>query len=158
MKSKAAGVLAFGLLVAGATLRHAGAQNQPAPEPALKEVIAIDIPGVIKGGTKVVLLREGFNGVEGVISMPDGSALFTEQDANRIIKVDKDDHISTYLENTSRTIGLAYDHLGRLIAAQSRDPKIVVFLPEPRTVLAERFEGQPLSFLNDLVVDRKNGI
>ena len=33
-----------------------------------------------------------------------------------------------------------------------------MFLPEPRTVLAERFEGQPLSFLNDLVVDKNNGI
>jgi hypothetical protein len=71
-------------------------QNQP-PEPAPKEMVAPDIPGVIRGGTKVVLLRDGFNGTEGVISMPDGSVLFTEQDANKLIKVDKNDNISTYL-------------------------------------------------------------
>ena len=56
-----------------------GGENQP-PEPAPKEMVAPDIPGVIKGGTKVVLLRDGFNGTEGVISMPDGSVLFTEQE------------------------------------------------------------------------------
>jgi hypothetical protein len=75
--------------------------------PALKEVTALDIPGVTKGGTKVVLLRDGLNGTQGVISMPDGSMLFTEQDANKTLKVDKNDNISTYLENTNRTIGLA---------------------------------------------------
>src|SRR5207237_9122845 len=132
-------------------------QIQQPPEPALKEVIAPDIPGVIKGGTKVVLLRDGFNGTEGVISMPDGSALFTEQDANKIIKVDKNDNISTYLENTNRTVGLAYDHKGRLIGTQSRNPMVGVLAPT-RQVLADKFEAQPLVRPNDLVIDRNNGI
>src|SRR2546422_8959705 len=94
MKSAIAMVAALCLIVSVVVLGQAPAQNQQPPEPALKEVIAPDIPGVIKGGTKVVLLRDGFNGTEGVISMPDGSALFTEQDANKIIKVDKNDNIS----------------------------------------------------------------
>jgi len=168
MKSKGAFVIVLSFLASGIALRQAGGQNpagqapaggqNQSPEPALKEVIAPDIPGVIKGGTKVVLLRDGFNGVEGVISAPDGSALFTEQDANKIIKADKNDNISTYLENTNRTIGLAYDHKGRLIAAQSREPRIAVLAPEPRKVLADKFEGQPLVFPNDLVIDKKNGI
>jgi len=46
--------------------------------------------------------------------MPDGSMLFTEQNANNIIKVDRNDNFSTYVENANRTIGLAYDHKGRL--------------------------------------------
>jgi gluconolactonase len=138
------------------------AQGPPAaqapPAPALKETVAQEIPGVIRGGTKIVLLRDGFMGTEGVISMPDGSMLFTEQDADRIIKVDRDDRISTYLENTNRTIGLAYDQKGRLIGTQSRDPKVGVLAPEPRTVLADSFEGQRLVRPNDLVIDRKGGI
>lgn len=148
-----AGILVFG---------RADAQNPPAPQappaPALKETIATDIPGVIKGGTKIVLLRDGFMGTEGVIAMPDGSALFTEQDADRIIRVDRNDNITTYLENTNRTIGLAYDGKGRLIGTQSRDPKVGVLAPEPRTVLADTFEGQPLVRPNDLVIDRRGGI
>jgi gluconolactonase len=97
-------------------------------------------------------------GTEGVISMPDGSMLFTEQDADRILKVDRNNNISTYVENTNRTIGLAYDGKGRLIGTQSRDPKVAVLAPEPRTVLADSFEGQPLVRPNDLVIDRKGGI
>lgn len=146
------------LFISGIVLGQAQGQNpaQP-PEPALKEVTAPDIPGVIKGGTKVTLLRDGFNGTEGVISMPDGSVLFTEQDANKIIRVDKNDNISTYLENTNRTIGLAYDHKGRLIGTQSRDPMVGVLAPT-RQVLADKFEGQPLVRPNDLVIDKKGGI
>ncbi len=140
---------------------QADAQAPPAappPAPALKETVATEIPGVIRGGTKIVLLRDGFMGTEGVISMPDGSMLFTEQDADRIIKVDRNDNISTYLETTNRTIGLAYDGKGRLIGTQSRDPKVAVLAPEPRTVLADSFEGQPLVRPNDLVIDRRGGI
>ena len=46
---------------------------------------------------------------------------------------------------------------GRLIAAQSREPRIAVLHPT-RTVLADSFEGQPLIFPNDLVIDKKGGI
>jgi len=97
------------------------------------------------------------NGTEGVIGMPDGSVLFTEQDADKIIRVDPAGNISTYLENTNRTVGLAYDPKGRLVAAQSRDPKIGVLAPT-RMVLADAFEGQPLVRPNDLVIDKKGGI
>jgi len=164
MKPKAAFALAVAWCVVACVLviGQAGGQNPPAgqnpPVPALKETIATDIPGVIRGGTKIVLLRDGFNGTEGVIAMPDGSMLFTEQDANKIIKVDRNDNITTYLENTNRTIGLGYDHKGRLIGTQSRDPKVGVLAPEPRTVLADSFEGQPLVRPNDLVIDKKGGI
>jgi len=158
MTSKSVFVIALCLFVSGVVLGQAPGQNpaQP-PEPALKEAIAPDIPGVIKGGTKVVLLRDGFNGTEGVIAMPDGSVLFTEQDANKILKVDKNDNISTYLENTNRTVGLAYDHKGRLIGTQSREPMVGVLAPT-REVLVDKFAGQPLVRPNDLVIDKKGGI
>jgi gluconolactonase len=149
-------LIAAQMRVQAAMPQARGGQNEP-PQPAPKEMTAPDITGVIRGGTKVTLIRDGFNGTEAVITMPDGSMLFTEQDANRIIKIDKNDQISTYLENTNRTIGLAYDHKGRLIGAQSRDPRIAVMAPT-RAILAETFEGQPLVRPNDLVIDRKNGI
>ena len=117
-------------------------QEGPPPDPA-RELSAPDIPGVVKGGTKVQFIRANFNGTEGVITMPDGSVLFTEQDADKIIKIDAAGTISTYLENTNRTVGLAYDSKGRLIGTQSRDPKVGVLHPT-RTVLADSFEGQPL--------------
>jgi gluconolactonase len=133
-----------------------GAQEGPAPDPS-RVLAAHDIPGVVKGGTKVEFIRAGFNGTEGVIATADGSVLFTEQDADKILRIDPAGTLTTYLENTNRTIGLAYDPKGRLIGTQSRDPKVAVLHPA-RTTLAESFEGQPLVRPNDLVIDRKGGI
>ena len=50
------------------------------PAPPIPEVVAKEIPGVIRGGTKVVLMRAGFNATEGVCALNDGSGsvLFTE--------------------------------------------------------------------------------
>jgi len=158
MNAKTSFVIAGSLLAA--TLATAqgggGAQNGPAPDPS-RELSAPDIAGVVKGGTRVQFIRAGFNGTEGVIAMPDGSVLFTEQDADRIIRIDPAGTLSTYLEKTNRTIGLAYDPQGRLIGTQSRDPRVAVLSPT-RDVLADSFEGQPLVRPNDLVIDGKGGI
>jgi gluconolactonase len=91
--------------------------------------------------------------------MPDGSLLFTEQDAGdgQLVRIDKDDNISTFLDRTNRTIGLAYDPKGRLVGAQSNIPRIAVLHPE-RRILAESFDGLPLVNPNDLVIDRRGGI
>jgi len=148
--------VAFALSLAASVAFGQGRADQPQPDPA-REVTATGIPGVIADGTKIQFIRAGFNGTEGVIGMPDGSVLFTEQDADKIIRVDPAGNISTYLENTNRTVGLAYDPKGRLVAAQSRDPKIGVLAPT-RMVLADAFEGQPLVRPNDLVIDKKGGI
>ena len=60
-----------------------------APLPPAADTVAPDIPGVVKGGTKVQLLKEGLDGTEGPIAMPDGSVIFSEINANRLIKIDK---------------------------------------------------------------------
>ncbi len=91
------------------------------------------------------------------IAAPDGALLLTENEANKILRLDKDGNISTSFEDTNRTVGLAYDPKGRLIGTVTRKPRIEVFTPT-RYVLADTFEGQPLSRPNDLVIDRKGGV
>ena len=125
------------------------------PEPTA--TVAPEIPGVVAGGTRVEVVARGLRGTEGPIAAPDGSLLFTEQDANRISKIDANGRVSGYLTNTSGAIGLAYDHLGRLIAAQTTTPQIAVLSPT-RDVLADSFEGMPLLRPNDVTVDRRGGI
>ncbi len=128
------------------------------PSPGLsREMTASGIPGVIVAGTRTQLLRAGFKGTEGVISMPDGSVLFCEFNANRIVHIDLAGNFSTYAEDSNRPIGLGYDTKGRLVAAESRDPRIEVLVPV-RITLADSFGGQPLVRPNDLVVDEKGGI
>src|SRR5436190_2188855 len=81
---------------------------QPSPDPA-RDLTVSEIPGVVAAGTKIQFLRAGFNGTEGVIAMPDGSVLFCELNADKIVHLDLNGDFTTYLENANRTIGLAYD-------------------------------------------------
>ncbi|MSO45996.1 MAG: SMP-30/gluconolactonase/LRE family protein [Acidobacteria bacterium] len=155
-------LLAIGLFYSTSTSGQApgaGTPGAPAMPEAPPDTMAPDIPGVVKGGTPVRLIRDLFQSVEGAISMPDGSLLFTEQDNGdgALVKVDNNGNISTFLLNTNRTIGLAYDPKGRLVGVQSRNPKVAVLLPTPM-VLADSFEGVPLVFPNDLTIDKKGGI
>jgi gluconolactonase len=150
------------LVVVGLCCAASFAGQAQGPPPVVKsppDTIAPDIPGVVAGGTKVQLIRDLFQSTEGPIAMPDGSLLFTEQDAGdgQLVKIDKDGNVSTYLRDTNRTIGLAYDAKGRLIGTQSRIPRVGVLAPT-RMTLAEEFEGVPLVFPNDLVIDRRGGI
>ena len=92
-----------------------GRGNQP-PPPA-PETTAPDIPGVVAGGTKVQLVKDGFTDAQGIVAAPDGSVLFTERTANKITKADKDGNLSTYLENTRGANGISFDPKGRLIVS-----------------------------------------
>lgn len=121
--------------------------------------MAPEIAGVVRGGTPVHLVRDLFRSTEGPIAMPDGSLLFTEQDAGdgQLVRIDKDDHVSVFLTNTNRTIGLAYDAKGRLLGVQSNIPRVAVLAPT-RATLVEQVNGLPLVAPNDLVADRKGGV
>jgi gluconolactonase len=152
-------------VILSATL--SGQRGQEAPYPRLPappvksppDTMAPDIPGVVRGGTPVHLIRDLFHSTEGPIAMPDGSLLFTEQDAGdgQLVKIDKNDKVSVFLTNTNRTIGLAYDTKGRLIGVQSNIPRVAVLAPA-RMTLVEQVNGLPLVAPNDLVADKKGGI
>ena len=131
------------------------------PGPPVKsppDTSAPNIPGVVAQGTPVHLVRDLFHSTEGPIAMPDGSLLFTEQDAGdgRLVKIDKDDTVSVFIDNTNRTIGLAYDPKGRLVGAQSNIPRIAVLAPVRQT-LVDQYQGIPLVAPNDIAADSKGG-
>jgi len=132
-----------------------------APPPVVAETTATAIPGVIAAGTKVEVIKSGFTGTEGPIGMPDGSFLFTETQANRITKIDKDNNISTFLENTNGSNGLAFDSKGRLISVQTTPGKALIGVIYPKgqeATLSDNFDGKPYGRPNDLVVDKKGGV
>ena len=75
------------LVLSVAIAPTAFAQGQPPPQAT--ETVATAIPGVIAAGTKIEVIKSGFSGTEGPITLPDGSLIFTETQANRITKIDK---------------------------------------------------------------------
>ncbi len=164
--TKSAILVLVATVILSATLSgQRGQDEQPYPRlpaPPVKsppDTTAPDIPGVVRGGTKVHLIRDLFHSTEGPIAMPDGSLLFTEQDAGdgQLVKIDKDDNVSVFLTNTNRTIGLAYDTKGRLLGVQSNIARVAVLAPT-RSTLVEQVNGLPLVAPNDLVADRKGGV
>src|SRR4030095_11066583 len=122
MKSKAlvmsaACVLLLGIVAAGqAPPAGSGARGAAQTPPA--DTVAPAIPGVVAAGSTVHLIKDGFNGSEGTITLPDGSVIFSETTANRTIKIDKNDTVSTFLEDTNGSNGMFFDKGGRLFVTQ----------------------------------------
>ncbi|MDD5114616.1 MAG: SMP-30/gluconolactonase/LRE family protein, partial [Methylobacter sp.] len=101
------------------------------------------IPGVSAGGVVIELIKDGFKGTEGPIGYSDGSLLFTETQANKIVRIAPDNSVSTFLENSNGANGLALNANGEIIAVQTLQPKVGIISPvEKQKVFAENFEGK----------------
>ena len=137
----------------------AGAQTPALPPPT--DTVAPAIAGVVAGGTPVKVIKSGFSGSEGPISLPDGSLIFTEQPASRITRIDKDGNASTFLENTNGSNSVVFDPRGRLISVQNNPGKTAVGVIYPKgseTILASGYDGRPFVRPNDITGDTKGGV
>ena len=106
------------VIVAAGPALVAAQSGQP-PQPPPTDTVTPAIAGVCAAGTKVTVIKSGFQGTEGPIGLPDGSLFFTETQANRITRIAADGTTSTFLENTNGANGLAWDAKGRLISVQT---------------------------------------
>ena len=159
MNSKAIFVAAaFALFSSVVTFGQAPAA---APQPPAADTVAPGIPGVVAAGAKVHLIKDGFNGSEGTITLPDGSVIFSETTANRTIKIDKNDNVSTFLENTNGSNGMAFDSEGRLFVTQvpfGTSGIAIIYPVAAKKVLVNNYEGKPFGRANDLTVARNGGV
>jgi len=154
--SRAASYLsAQGFTVAGA----AGLQDYEEQGGTLygKTFITPAIDGVVASGTRVEVLREGLEGTEGPIALPDGSIVFTENRADRLVKVGLDNAVSTYLANTGGANALALSANGELLAVQTTRPGIARLQPA-NAVLAADYLGRKFNRPNDLALARSGNI
>ena len=142
----------------------ASAQQQPAP---LKDVTISAIPGVIAANAKWTLAWAGSDNADGLVGTADGGVLFAQEQPKRVSKIDKNDTVSAFVENTHGAGSVALDAKGRLLAVErtctdpglnapcSEPTRISIVYPErERKVLADSFNGKDLGRLNDLVVSR----
>jgi gluconolactonase len=122
-----------------------------------KKVVTPAIAGVVAADTRVQVVREGFEGTEGPIALADGSLLFTENRADRIVKIAPNGAASTYLEKTGGANALALNAKGELLAVQTAPAGIAVLQPQAK-VLAAKYEGKPLNRPNDFALARSGDI
>lgn len=121
--------------------------------------IATAIPGVAAAGTRIELIKEGFDGTEGPLALADGSLIFTETTANRITRIGADGTTSTYLDNSNGSNGLGFGAGGALYAVQVREPRVGIVAPkEQARTLADGWDGLPFGRPNDLVVGRNGNV
>jgi len=111
----------------------AGVQNYEAEGGTLwnRKFLTPEIAGVTKGGVLVAVVREGFQGTEGPVVLKDGSILFTENRADRIVKIAANGEISTYLSNTGGANALALSPAGALFAAETAAGAVGIAQLEP---------------------------
>jgi gluconolactonase len=124
---------------------------QPAPE----------IAGVIKGGTRPQVIATGLNGADDPIWIPDVGLVFSEPNADRIVRLADTDTLIPFVTGLHRPLGMTFDGQGRLISLQSEagfTSVRVVWPPGKEAVLADRFDGLPFSRPNGITVDRKGGV
>jgi gluconolactonase len=114
-----------------------------------KKVVTPAIVGVVKADTRVEVVREGFDGTEGPVALPDGSILFTENRADRIVQVGTNGKISTFAEKTGAANALAITGKGDIVAVQTAPSAIAIIKPTLK-VLAADFGGKPFNRPNDL--------
>jgi len=111
------------------------------------------IPGVLAGGTRIEVVREGFAATEGPVVLADGALAFTENSANRVVRIGSDGAVSTLVAEAGGPNALAINAAGEILAVQTASPAIAIIAPERRT-LAAAFNGQPFGRINDLALSR----
>jgi len=72
-------VLLASLCLIGAEQALAQAAAAPVAAAASAPAVTPGIPGVVAAGTRIELIKEGFTGTEGPVTLPDGSLIFTER-------------------------------------------------------------------------------
>jgi gluconolactonase len=120
-----------------------------------------EIAGVIKGGTQAQVIATGLDGADDPIWLPEIGLVFTEPNANRIVRLSGADTLTTFVGGLHRPLGMTFDREGRLISLQSEAGYTsvrVVWPADKAMVLAERFQGLGFSRPNGIVSDRKGGV
>ena len=155
------------------------AQASPAQQPQTQTreslahgVTITEIPGVIAGGVRWEQVWQGLDNADGLVGMADGSVLFAQEQASIIRKLDTNDYDSAFVLNTEGAGAVTIDYKGRLVAAQKTctdsgrgnlpcnvPTKIGIVYPEnERRVIADNYEGTPLTRPSEAVVDRNDTV
>src|SRR6476659_5597420 len=80
-----------------------------------------DIPGVIAGGTMPEVVIKGLTSSDDPFWLPGVGLIFSESQANRIVKLDEHDQPVTFVDNLLNPLGMTYDAKnGELISIQTK--------------------------------------
>jgi len=138
-----------------------GALAQALQAPAVAGT-AVDIPGVVRGGTPIERILTGYDGLDDPIGLTDGTLVFSEPGARRLHRLNpRTSEVSVLVADSNESHGVTEDARGRLISAQAwyGSTRIgIIYPPGSRAVLADGYEGRPFSRPNDVIVASNGGL
>jgi gluconolactonase len=146
------------------------AQRGGGSPPGVRTVTVAEIGGVVAAGSTWTIAWQGTDNADGIVGMSDGGLLFAQEQGSRISKLDPNDRVSVFLEETHGAGAVAIDPKGRVLAVQRtctdpgrqpdqcREPTTVGVLAPERKMVADAFAGKPLGRLNDLVAARNGTV
>ena len=121
------------------------------------------IPGVVAAGQhwKTVWTGRG-NNADGPVATPDGGIMVAQNTDSKIMKLDKDNHVSFPYENTRTAGSVSVNRKKQVFVLERALPQDVLQLAPKRQVLADKYMGEPIDcaggLLNDMTVDSKGGV
>jgi sugar lactone lactonase YvrE len=149
------GVFAIASAFVDATVSAQAGSNTVAQQPAP------GIAGVIAAGTRPEVVVRGLKSSDDPLWLPNIGLVFSESQANRVVRLDEHDQVTTFVGDLHGPLGMTFDRQGRLISLQSQagfaGPR-VIWPSGKETVLADNFEGRPFGRPNDVVSDSKGGV
>src|SRR6185503_19721812 len=120
-----------------------------------------DIAGVIAGGTMPEVVLKGLTSSDDPMWLPNIGLIFSESQANRIVRLDEHDKPVTLLGDLLNPLGMTYDAKGTLTSIQTRPGMMgprVVWPKGKERVVATDYEGKPFGRPNDILADKKGGL
>jgi gluconolactonase len=122
-----------------------------------QELLTPAIKGVVAANTPIEFIKDGFQGTEGPLPMPDGGMIFTEFQGTRIMKVAVDGSVSTFADfgAGNGVNGLAINKQGEVLSTLVSKPAINVVYPlDKARVVVDAYQGKAFGRLNDLVIGK----
>ena len=123
---------------------------------------AVDIPGVIKGGSPIQRVVQGYKGLDDPIGLRDGTLVFSEPEALRLHRLNPEtNEVSVLVAQSNESHGVTEAPDGRLISAQAWDGSTrigVIYPAAKQAVLADTYNGMAFSRPNDLIIAKTGAI
>lgn len=120
---------------------------------------AVDLDQLIAPGARVEKLADGFQFTEGPSADSKGNVYFTDQPNDRIMVWSTTGELSTFMQPSGRSNGLAFDKDDNLWScADEKNELWKISTDKQVEAIPSLYQGKLLNGPNDLWIDKKGGI
>jgi len=119
------------------------------------------IPGVIAAGTMPEVVLKGLTSSDDPFWLPNVGLIFSESQANRIVRLDEHDQPVTFIGGLLNPLGMTFTAQGELVSIQTKPGSLgprVVWPKGHERIIADSYQGKPFGRPNDIVANLKGGL